>query len=119
MNIKRIAAGARADDGFTLIELLLALAIMAILLSVLTPRLMEYRESLVERERVANRDAIGDAIRQCYALEGRYPPATGETGLDYLRDNYQIIIKDDTYEYSYRIDGGVPLLSVEARVKRR
>ena len=113
-------AGARrggSEGGFTLIEMLVVIAVMAILLSVLIPPMMEYRVSVAERERLANLNAINDAIRQCYALEGRYPPAVGDTGLDYLRDNYNIIIKPDIYDYSYVYDGGIPALSVEPRSK--
>jgi prepilin-type N-terminal cleavage/methylation domain-containing protein len=106
-----------ADGGFTLLEMIVALAVMAILLSILVPPLMEYRVGVGERERMANHGAISDAIRQCYALEGRYPPAVGDTGLDYLRDNYGVVIKPDIYEYSYAVEGGMPVLSVEARGK--
>ena len=107
--------GGSADSGFTLIELIVALALMAVLFSVAIPPLMEYRVSIYERERQANMSAINDAIRQCYALEGRYPPAVGETGLDYLRENYQIIVKENVYEYGYSVVNGGPVLSVELR----
>jgi type II secretory pathway pseudopilin PulG len=88
---------------------------MAILFSVVIPPMIEYQGTVSERERLANQSAINDAIRQCYALEGRYPPATGETGLDYLRENYQIAIKPGTYDYSYAVIDGNPVLKVEAR----
>ena len=91
---------------------------MAILLSVLMPPMIQYRGHISERERIANMTVINDAIRQCYALEGRWPPVSGETGLDYLRDNYQIILKPYTYDYSYEIVNGAPVLSVERREKR-
>lgn len=102
------------DSGFTLIELIVALAVIAVLFSVVIPPLMEYRETMSERELLANRNAINDAIRQCYALEGRYPPVTGDSGLDYLKDNYQIILKPHMYEYSYDIINGNPVLNVAA-----
>ena len=108
----------RDDRGFTLIELIVVLAIMAILFSVVIPPMLDYRASVAERERLANYSAINDAIRQCYALEGRYPPAVGETGLDYLSANYQIIIKPQIYDYSYEIIDGSPVLKVEARDAR-
>ncbi|MDR1059663.1 MAG: type II secretion system GspH family protein [Clostridiales bacterium] len=101
------------EGGFTLIELIVVLAIMALLMSLFIPPLMGYRQETLERERQANADAIGKAIRQCYALEGRYPPVAGETGLDYLRDNYGVIIKPDAYSYSYAIVDGEPRLAVE------
>jgi type II secretory pathway pseudopilin PulG len=101
-----------------LIELIVVLAIMAILFSVIIPPMLEYRNTVYERERLANESAINDAIRQCYALEGRYPPAIGDTGLDYLRDNYYIIVKPDMYAYHYAIVDGSPVLSVGARERQ-
>ncbi|MCL2057644.1 MAG: type II secretion system GspH family protein [Oscillospiraceae bacterium] len=106
------------DGGFTLIELIVVIAVMAVLFSVLLPPMLAYRETIYERERLANMSAINDAIRQCYALEGRYPPAVGDTGLDYLREHYQIIVKPDKYEYSYAIVGGSPVLAVGARERQ-
>ncbi|MFO7612266.1 MAG: hypothetical protein R6W99_07270 [Clostridia bacterium] len=45
-------------------------------------------------------DAIEDTIRkyviQCYALEGSYPP-----DLDYLAENYGLILDDSRYVYYY------------------
>ena len=108
--------GLRADNGgFTLIELIVALALIAVIFSVAVPPMMEYRATVYEREKLANESAINDAIRQCYALEGRYPPATGETGLDYLREHYQIIVKTNVYDYEYRIENGNPVLTIEHR----
>ena len=105
-------------DGFTLIELVVAIAIVAVLFIVLIPPMLEYRDTLNERDRLANEAAINDAIRQCYALEGRYPPAVGDTGLEYLRENYQIVLKPETYDYSYEIIGGNPVLNVDLREKQ-
>jgi prepilin-type N-terminal cleavage/methylation domain-containing protein len=102
-----------SQSGFTLIELIVVLAIMSLLLSIFVPSLMGYRRDSLERERQANADAISKAIRQCYALEGRYPPVAGETGLDYLRDNYGVIIKPSAYRYSYELVDGEPRLAVE------
>ena len=107
------------DEGFTLIELIVVVAVVAVLFSVLLPPVLKYQESVYERERLANQSAINDAIRQCYALEGRYPPAVGDTGLDYLRDNYMIVLRPDVYDYTYALVNGVPVLSVVARERRR
>ena len=101
------------EEGFTLIELIVVLAVMGILLSVLIPPLMNYRLEVVEKERQANEDALNKAIRQCYALEGRYPPAVGETGLDYLTENYGVVVKPNVYRYEYRIVDGSPRLQIE------
>jgi prepilin-type N-terminal cleavage/methylation domain-containing protein len=103
------------EEGFTLVEFIVALAVMVILLSILMPMLADYRLDVIERERLANEDAINKAIRQCYALEGRYPPAEGDGGLGYLSARYGIMLKPDLYEYSYMIVDGRPQLSVARR----
>jgi competence protein ComGC len=43
---------------------------------------------------------IFKAAVQCYALEGSYPP-----NLEYLSDNYGIIIDEDQYFYFYESKG--------------
>ena len=105
--------GTQNVAGFTLIELIVVLAVMGVLLSVLVPPLIQYRMEAVEKERHANEDALNKAIRQCYALEGRYPPAMGETGLDYLTEHYGVVVKPDLYRYHYEVLNGAPRLSVE------
>ncbi|MGI6124142.1 MAG: hypothetical protein ACOYIG_08135 [Acetivibrionales bacterium] len=44
------------------------------------------------------KQAIERACIQCYALEGSYPP-----DLEYLKENYGLIINDDKYFYYYEI----------------
>ncbi|MBN2851614.1 MAG: hypothetical protein JXQ23_02625 [Clostridia bacterium] len=52
---------------------------------------------------------IKQAIVQCYALEGSYPP-----DLEYLKENYGIIINTDKYIYHYEIFASniMPILKV-------
>lgn len=45
-------------------------------------------------------EALMRASVQCYALEGGYPPS-----LEYLSDNYGIIVDEETYYYHYDIQG--------------
>ena len=40
------------------------------------------------------------ASAQCYALEGGYPPS-----LEYLSDNYGVVLDLDTYYYHYDVQG--------------
>lgn len=42
-------------------------------------------------------EAIRKAAVQCYAIEGSYPP------LDYLVENYGLIINESAYYYHYEI----------------
>lgn len=56
-----------------------------------------WANSKTERIDVAEK-AIQRAALQCYALEGSYPP-----DLNYLQENYGIIINRDHYYYQYDI----------------
>ena len=107
--------GFSGQGGFTMIEFIIAIAVMALIAVSIAPALSDYRLRYLENERAANEGAISNAIRQCYALEGRYPPVLGDTGLDYVSDNYGIILKPQEYIYEYRIVDGVPHLTVEIR----
>ncbi len=40
------------------------------------------------------------ATVQCYAIEGRYPPS-----LEYLSENYGVILNSEKYIYHYRVMG--------------
>ena len=108
--------GARSSQsGFTLIEFIIAIAVMALIISAIIPSFTNYRQRIQEVERATNEDVIRKALRQCYALEGRYPPVQGDTGLDYLAVNYGIILKPDVYKYEYSIVEGVPNLKIELK----
>jgi prepilin-type N-terminal cleavage/methylation domain-containing protein len=106
-----------AEGGFTLIELITAIAIVALIISLIIPPLAEYRQKVLESERAATEDTISKAIRQCYALEGRYPPVLGDTGLDYLAGNYGIILKPQDFVYNYVIVDGAPQVKVDIKKK--
>lgn len=43
-------------------------------------------------------EAIRKAAVQCYALEGGYPP-----NIEYLKDNYGIIVNEKDYFYHYEV----------------
>lgn len=45
-------------------------------------------------------EALMRASAQCYALEGGYPPS-----LEYLSDNYGVVLDLDTYYYHYDVQG--------------
>ena len=42
--------------------------------------------------------AIERAVVTCYALEGQYPPT-----LDYIRDNYGVVIDQERYDVFYDV----------------
>ena len=55
------------------------------------------------------RDAIMKAAVQCYALESQFPPS-----LQYLVDNYGLILDETKFVYHYRVIGSnmVPEIQV-------
>jgi competence protein ComGC len=57
-------------------------------------------------------DALMKASVQCYALEGGYPP-----DLEYLSDNYGVILDLETYYYHYDLQGSniAPMIKVIKR----
>lgn len=67
------------------------------------------RQSREAGIRVAGQ-AIERAVMQCYALEGAYPPS-----LQYLEDNYGLIINEDKYVYLYEpVAGNIhPIIGVQ------
>ena len=52
------------------------------------------------RETTAIKAVIDKALLQCYALEGSYP-----TDVQYLADNYGIILNENDYFYYYEAYG--------------
>ena len=48
--------------------------------------------------------SIEDAVRkmalECYALEGSFPPS-----VEYLKENYGLIVNNDAYFYHYQANG--------------
>ena len=46
-------------------------------------------------------EAIRQASVQCYALEGAYPPS-----LQYLADNYGLILNTEDYHFRYEVPAG-------------
>lgn len=44
--------------------------------------------------------AVKKMALECYALEGSFPPS-----VDYLKENYGMIVNDDAYFYHYQANG--------------
>lgn len=61
--------------------------------------------NLSQQSRITGLDvaekALGKAVMQCYALEGAYPP-----NLEYLEQNYGLIIDRQKYVYQYEVVAG-------------
>ncbi len=59
--------------GFTLIELVIVIAVIAIVIGAALPRLSGYMERQSEVNREKQEYMLNKAIKQYYALTGRYP----------------------------------------------
>lgn len=57
------------------------------------------RSASQERLKTAEQSVIRATV-QCYAIEGKYPP-----DLDYLEENYGLILDREHYVYHYRLEG--------------
>lgn len=63
----------KAKKGFTIIEIIVVLAILGILLGMTAPSVSKQISADKERDREVHEVMINKAIRQYYALEGKYP----------------------------------------------
>ena len=80
------AADKRQTQGFTLIELLVVFTLVALLLSIATPRYLSALESSREKARAQNMSTHRDAIDKYKADVGHLPLAlTDLVGSRYLR----------------------------------
>jgi len=90
----------------TLISILISLVIILMVGSSLLRLSRQSREAGLQ---VAS-DALERAVMQCYALEGAYPPS-----LQYLSDNYGLIVDQNKYVYLYEpVAGNIhPIIGVQ------
>jgi hypothetical protein len=54
--------------------------------------------SLRSRQTATVQKAVTAAVNECYALEGTYPP-----DLEYLHDNYGLVLDTQHYIYDYSV----------------
>lgn len=57
-------------------------------------------------------DAIKRSAVQCYAIEGFYPP-----NIEYLEDNYGLVVNHDNYVVSYNIFASNIMPEIEIYLK--
>ena len=75
---------------------LLIIIIIVAIVSVVS--MNEFWENSNDAQPDRIKEAIERACVQCYALEGSYPP-----DLNYLSENYGLILNEDRYFYYYEI----------------
>lgn len=91
---------------FLLCGLLAACTLLAAL------RFPAIRRDIREESRAAIRDAVVQAAVECYAVEGVYPAS-----LDYLEENYGLVINHRDYIVSYEAFASNVLPSVQVLVR--
>jgi hypothetical protein len=87
--------------SFKVIGTILVLAISLMVLVMVGNSLLQLSDSSRDAGRRVALDAIERAVSQCYALEGAYPP-----DLQYLVDNYGLILDEQSFVYLYEIVAG-------------
>jgi len=65
--------------GFTLIEMLIVLAIIGIMFSATYPSLVSTMKTSKENDRARHEYVVNKALKQCYALTGKYPNQEHDT----------------------------------------
>ena len=84
--------------SLSFVSMLVCLAIMAALALLVIINVQEYGSSYNERRLDEIRNTLLSYVSQCYALEGAYPP-----DLQYLEDNYGLIMDKSRYIYHYEM----------------
>ena len=80
----------------TVIYLILAAAVIAVLAAGIAVFTGLQREALLEEGAVSIRETVEKAARQCYVVEGVYPPS-----LDYLKEHYGLTLNTRDYYINY------------------
>ena len=84
--------------SLSFVSMLVCLAVMAALALLVVINVKEYGSSYNERRLDEIRSTVLSCVSQCYALEGAYPP-----DLQYLEDNYGLIMDKSRYIYHYEM----------------
>ena len=76
-----------------------ATAVLGIALVVFVAlQVIRFDRGLRRQQLAAVRQSVQNAVIHCYSLEGSYPPS-----LDYLAQNYGLILDSHHYIYDYRV----------------
>lgn len=84
--------------NLSFVSVLVSLLVIAVAVAVVFAAIRDYGEDYSEKKLAQIRETVLGHVAQCYALEGRYPKE-----LDYLEENYGLVLNRDKYIYHYII----------------
>jgi competence protein ComGC len=84
--------------GLSFVAMIVCLLVIAIVALIAFSTMADYGSSYQDKRLSEVRDSVLSSIAQCYALEGCYPP-----DLEYLEDNYGLIMDRSHYIYHYEM----------------
>lgn len=88
----------RKKKDHMLVAYTVMILVMIIMTVITVNAISTYDEAYARSHLDTVREAVYDALITCYALEGSYPES-----LDYLAENYGLILDRDRYIYHYSI----------------
>lgn len=77
---------------------LLAAAVSIAFVALAAAGIIGFNKNLRKQQLASVRQAVSNAVVECYSLEGSYPP-----NLDYLHSNYGLVLDKSHYIYDYSI----------------
>jgi hypothetical protein len=80
------------------VSVLITVFVIAVAAVIVFAAIGDYKDSFDEKKAEEIRDTVLSYVAECYALEGKYP-----TDLEYLEDNYGLMLDRDKYVYHYLI----------------
>ncbi len=86
---------------------IITLIVFALVLAALFSLMPDAREKSAQEDKRILKESIERAAIMCYALEGYYPES-----LDYIEQNYGILIDDERYFVVYEVLGSNLLFQV-------
>lgn len=80
------------------VSVLVTILVIAIAAVIVFAAIGDYRNNYDDKKVEEVRETVLSYVAECYALEGRYP-----NDLQYLEDNYGLVLDKDKYVYHYLI----------------
>lgn len=88
----------KQNNSLSLWAQIITLPFVAIMVILLAGSITGYKDNEANIDKSTIEDTVEKYVIQCYASEGAYPP-----DLDYLAENYGLILNTDKYIYEYDI----------------